>query len=95
MYILHVNFLVKSDCWAGLTAIYHQVFCPAIGAQPGFLGSKLLAAKSGETWTHRLEIVFESEESQKAWGATEAHEGVWSKMEPNLGAWSVDIFELA
>ena len=93
MFILHVDLKVKPGMVDTLKATYRDVFIPAITRQPGFAETKLLHARSADTWTHRLTIAFEREELQKKWVATDLHQQVWPKMEANIVQYSVNLFD--
>lgn len=93
MFIVHVDILVKQKMARALEPMFKDVFTPAISIQPGFSQTKLLRAKSGESLSYRLVIVFETQELQKQWVATELHQQVWTKMEAMFAQYSVDDFE--
>ena len=95
MFILHVDLTAKAGLSDALMATYRDVFCPAIAKQPGFLETKLLRSKPPMARTHRLVIVFEKEELQKQWVATDLHQEAWKELKGNIAkVCSVDFFDI-
>jgi heme-degrading monooxygenase HmoA len=76
MFEVNVDLSARSGLDEALKSVYRNEFCPAIAQQPGFRETKLLAPRAPRAWTHRLVIVFDREEQQKQWVATELHERV-------------------
>lgn len=92
MFVLHVDLLPKPDQAAELIAAYREVFRPAIIPQPGFRETNLLQARPPAAPALRLVIVFESEQLQKEWVATELHKTVWARMQASVDSVSAAFF---
>lgn len=94
MFILHLDLAIKQGGEEAFEAFYRDVFHKAIAEQPGFSQAQLLQDKVPQSRTHRLAIVFENEELQKGWVATELHNQVSSKMMQLIAkVCSADSFE--
>ena len=69
---------------------FHQIFRPAISAQPGFVEGRLmklrqaLAGPAPGNFKYRLLISFKTEEQRQTWVATDEHQRVWPTIEKTL-----------
>lgn len=91
MVALHVDLQLKPGAGSELEKTFHDIFRPAISAQPGFSGVALLQSTS-EADRYRLVIEFQSEELRLNWVATALHQQVWPRMEAHCASYAVKNF---
>jgi len=93
MVALHVDLQLKPGVGPELESTFHEIFRPAISAQPGF-SRVVLLARTSEADRYRLVIEFQSEELRLNWIATDLHQQVWLRMETHCASYEVKNFSV-
>ena len=93
MVALHVDLQLKPGAGPELERTFHEVFRPAISAQPGFSAVTLLHSVS-EADAYRLVIEFQREELRLNWVATDLHQQVWPQMEAHCANYALKNFSV-